>query len=229
MIVTTHQPIFFPWPGFFHKAIEADCMVLLDNVQFPRGRGWVNRNRVKSKMGEMWLRIPVRKKGRGFQIIRNVEICDETNWRKNHLQSIIHNYSNAPFLGDYFPRLESIYNEDGRFLIDLNVSIIKFFWGVLGIKTELVLQSELGVRGKGSELVINICKNLGSETYLNFPIVEKYLDIEKFHQSGINFRFSRFSPPVYPQLWGEFIQNLSMLDMLLNCGEKSREIISSQK
>ena len=34
-----------------------------------------------------------------------------------------------------------------------------------------------------------------------------------------------FRPPVYPQLWGDFIYNLSALDLLLNCGPKSREIV----
>lgn len=227
MIVTTHQPIFFPWPGLFSKAMEADYMVLLDDVQFPRGRGWVNRNRIKNKTGETWITVPVRKKGRGLQIIRSVEICDETNWRKNHLQSIVHSYSNAPYLGDYLPDLESIYMQDYRFLINLNVSIIRFFWEALGIGTKLILQSELGVKGKGPELIINICEYLGSETYLNLPVVEKYLDVEQFLKSGIKFKHSNFHPPVYPQLWGEFICNLSMLDMMLNCGEKSREIISS--
>ena len=47
MILTTHQPIFLPWPGFFQKMLCADAMVLLDAVQFPRGRGWMTRNRLK--------------------------------------------------------------------------------------------------------------------------------------------------------------------------------------
>lgn len=229
MIITTHQPIFLSWPGFFFKAIESDCMVLLDDVQFPQGRGWVNRNRLKNKDGEMWIRVPVWKKGRGLQIIRRVEICDEKDWKKKHLQSIIHNYSDAPYLKEYFPSLESIYMQNHQFLIDLNLSFIKFFWEILGIKTKLCLQSELGVSGKGLELIINICKHLGADTYLNFPVVEKYMDLDRFYQSGIKIDFPNFHPPVYPQLWGGFIYNLSTLDMLFNCGEKSRDIISSSK
>jgi hypothetical protein len=30
MVVTTHQPIFRPWLGFFYKALHADALVLLD-------------------------------------------------------------------------------------------------------------------------------------------------------------------------------------------------------
>jgi len=227
MIISSHQPIYLPWPGFFFKAMNADCMVLLDDVQFPRGRGWVNRNRLKNKLGELWLTVPVWKKGRGLQIIRNVEICNERNWRRKHLRSIVDNYANAPYLEDYLPILESIYQENNHLLIGLNFQIIKFIWEALSLKTGLYLQSDLGVKGTGTELIVNICKYLKAETYLTFPIVEKHLDVNKINRSGIKTKFVNFHPPVYPQLWGEFIANLSTLDMLFNCGVRSREIISS--
>jgi hypothetical protein len=226
MIVTTHQPIFLPWPGFFFKAMKADCMVLLDDVQFPRGRGWVNRNRIKNYQGELWLTVPVRKKGRGLQKIRNVEICNDTDWKRRHLLSIQQHYANAPYLDEYLPILESIYRENNYLLVELNLQIIKFNWEKLSLKTELYRQSDLGVSGKGTELIINICKHLSSDSYLTFPIVEKHLDVPLMDKSGIQIKFVSFNPPVYPQLWGDFIYNLSTLDMLFNCGEKSKEIIS---
>ena len=228
MIVATHQPIFLPWPGFFFKAMKSDCMVLLDDVQFPQGRSWANRNRLKNEQGEMWLTVPVWKKGRGLQIIRKVEICNETDWQRKHLQSIPQNYANAPYVHEYFPILQSIYRENNRLLIELNLNIIKLFLHALGLKTALYLQSELAVTGKGTELIINICKHLQVDTYMTFPIVEKHLDVLRMNQSGIQIKFSSFHPPLYPQLWGEFIYNLSTLDMLLNCGQKSRDIISTK-
>ncbi|MFQ5824304.1 MAG: WbqC family protein [bacterium] len=227
MIVTTHQPIFLPWPGFFFKAMKADCMILLDDVQFPRGRGWMNRNRLKNEQGELWLTVPVHKKGRGLQIIRKVEIFNELGWQKKHLRSIQQNYANAPYVHEYFSVIESIYNEDHKLLKDLNVDLIHFFWDALGLKTELVLQSELGATGKGTELLISICQLSNAEIYLTFPVVEKYLNLDKMERNRIQVRFANFHPPIYPQLWGDFIYNLSILDMLLNCGPKSNEIISN--
>jgi hypothetical protein len=202
-------------------------MVLLDDVQFPQGRGWVNRNRLKNEQGELWLTVPVWKRGRGLQIIRDVEICNETDWKRKHTQSIRQNYANAPYLREYFSVLESIYGENNHLLIELNLNLIKLFWEELALKTKLYLQSELGVTGKGTELVINACKHLKADTYMTFSIVEKHLDVIQMNRSGIKIEFSSFHPPVYPQLWGEFIYNLSALDMLLNCGKKSRDIIES--
>lgn len=226
MIITTHQPIFLPWPGFFFKAIKSDCMVLLDDVQFPRGRGWMTRNRIKNDQGELWLTVPVHKKGRGLQIIRRVEIFNEIDWRKKHLRSIQQNYAHAPYLEDYFQPLTEIYHQSHTRLIEFNLELIRFFWETLQIPARLQLQSELNITGKGTDLIINICQKTGADAYLTFPVVEKYLDLPKMQKAGLKLVLSNFHPPVYPQLWGDFIYNLSTLDLLLICGpEKSYQII----
>ena len=48
---------------------------------------------------------------------------------------------------------------------------------------------------------------------------------DAMREHGIEITRADFRPPVYPQLWGDFIYNLSVLDLLLNCGPKSREIV----
>lgn len=226
MIVTTHQPIFLPWPGFFYKALRADAMVLLDSVQFPLGRGWTTRNRVKSDKGELWLTVPVWRKGRGKQIIREVEICNETDWRRRHLLGIRQQYANAPYLDDHLPVLESLYVHSRPRLLDLNLDLIRHLWNALGLKARLILQSELGVAGQGTDLLVSICQTLNADTYLTLPPAEKYLKAGGFHASGLQLSFARFHPPIYPQLWGDFRYNLSALDLLLNCGPKSLDIIA---
>jgi hypothetical protein len=35
----------------------------------------------------------------------------------------------------------------------------------------------------------------------------------------------RYTPPVYPQLWGNFLANLSTLDLVLNCRPKAQDIL----
>lgn len=226
MIVTTHQPIFLPWPGFFYKALCADSMVLLDRVQFPLGRSWMTRNRLKSDQGELWITLPVWRKGRGMQIIREVEICDETDWRNKHLASIRQSYTAAPYLDEHLPAFESIYGRKHRHLLDFNLDLIRHCWDALGLTSRLILQSELGVEGRGTELIVEICRALSADGYISLPPAEKYLDLDRFRTAGIVLNFARFHPPVYPQLWGDFRYNLSTLDLLLNCGPKSRDIIA---
>ncbi len=226
MIVATHQPIFLPWPGFFHKAVHSDCMVLLDDVQFPRGRSWLNRNRLKNEDGELWLTVPVLKKGRGLQVIRRVEIHNERGWREKHLGSIRQNYVHAPHFAEYFETIETIYRNGHSLLAELNIDLITFLLDALSLKTRLLRQSELGVVGTGTDLLVKICEHVGAEGLLAFPMVEKHIDMDAMKQHGIRLVRANFHPPVYPQLWGDFIQNLSTLDLLLNCGPKSREILA---
>jgi hypothetical protein len=227
MILTTHQPIFLPWPGFFFKALRADTMVLLDQVQFPLGRGWMNHNRLKSDKGELWLTVPVWKKGRGKQLIRDVEICDETGWRRKHLLSLRQQYAHAPYSAEHLPAIEAIYEFGHRRLLDINLDIIRYLATALGITTAFVLQSEIGVSGRGTTLLVDICRALKADTYVTLSPVEKYLDLAQFGESGIRLEFARFSPPRYPQLWGDFRYNVSALDLLLNCGPKAHDILAS--
>lgn len=225
MIVAAHQPIFLPWPGFFHKAAHADCLVLLDAVQFPRGRTWLTHNRLKNETGEMWLTVPVLRKGRGLQTVRRVEIYEEREWRRKHIGGIQQNYVHAPYFPDYFPRIEAVYRKRHKCLSDFTTELIMLQLDALSLRAKVLRQSEMGIEDKGTELLIRICRHLGADRFLSLSSAEKHIDGDSMRQSGIEIIRSNFRPPVYPQLWGDFIYNLSALDMLLNCGPKSRDIM----
>jgi len=225
VIVACHQPNFLPWTGFFYKALLADLVVLLDDVQFARGFTWVNRNRLKFDQGELWLTVPVKRKGRGLQKIKDVEVLEEGNWPRKFFQAISQNYAHAPYFADHRTFLKDLMEMKGKKLVDLNVSAINYVTRCLGIDTEVILQSSLGIQSQGSELLVTIARETGYQVYLAPHLSKKYLDQNLFARHGIAIHFFNFTPPVYPQLWGEFIYNLSALDLLLNCGGKSLEII----
>jgi hypothetical protein len=225
MVVATHQPIFLPWPGFFFKALQADALVLLDRVQFPQGRGWLHRNRLKSDQGDHWLRVPIWKAGRGTQAIGDVEICDDTDWRAGHIRSVRQLYAHAPYLQPHLMALEEVYARRHRTLAALNVDLIRHLWVALGVPTKLHLQSELGVGGQGANLLANVCETLKADTYLALTVAAKYVDPQTLGARRIELALAKFRPPVYPQLWGDFRYNLSTLDLLLTCGPKARDII----
>ena len=62
-------------------------------------------------------------------------------------------------------------------------------------------------------------KNLLSKV---FP---KHISI--FEQANNNVIFQNYVHPIYKQLHKDFIPNLSVVDLLFNCGPKSNEIIMS--
>ena len=118
MIIATNQPYFAPYPGFFLKIHLADCFVILDGVQFPRRTTWLTRNRFKNDQGTLWLTVPVRKKGLGFQKIKDVRICRAENWPQKFGRSFQHAYARAPYFAEYAGMLERALTLESDALLD---------------------------------------------------------------------------------------------------------------
>ena len=228
MIVSANQPLFAPFPGFFSKAYLSDAMVILDDVQFPRGSTWITRNRFKNDAGTLWISIPVWRKALGLQMINEVMICPEGRWRKKHLISLKTSYAHAPYLIDHVDFLAEIFSGKFERIVDFNMGIIRYLRTHLMIDTPLIMLSDLGIRGKGTELLLEICRKVGASGYLAQRSAEKYLDKGLFSAAGIELHLFDAPIPVYPQLWGEFLRNLSTFDLLLNCGPKSHDILFSR-
>ena len=200
-------------------------MVILDDVQFPLRTTWISRNRFKNDQGTLWITIPVWKKGLGLQKINEVQICDKPNWRRKHLASLKTSYAKAPYFREHLDLVEEMFSAKFEKLVDLNLMIIQYLKRHLRIDTPLIVQSDLGVSGTGNELLIQICRKVRASDYLAQAATGKYLNAALFADTGINLKFFRPPSPVYPQLWGEFIHDLSAFDLLLNCGPKSHEIL----
>lgn len=231
MILTAHQPNYLPYPGFFHKIVNADAFLIVDNVQFvKRGEfGWIHRNRIRSPEGWVWMTVPVMTKGKYHQTIQETTIDTSVPWARKHLKAIEWNYKTAPYLGKYHAIFEDIYLRRWESLCDLNVAFIAGILDALGVKRTLQKTSELGVEGKASQLIVEMCKKIGADTYLSGVHGRDYLDLPLFEASGIKVIFQEFKCPVYPQCQkGEFISDLSIVDMLFNCGDRTMELLRGE-
>jgi len=225
MIVSAYQPYFAPFPGFFSKAIRSHILVLMDAVQFPLGTTWLTRNRFKNDQGTLWLTVPVWKKGLGLQKITDVRICHNGRWAKKNLISLKTAYARAPFLENHLKFFEEVFSGTFERLIDLNIAVIRYLIKHLQISVKVVLLSELGIKTAEPSLSMEVCKKLGASCFLAQSSASKYLDPSIFETSGIQLRFFRPRPLVYPQLWGSFIPNLSVIDLLINCGPAASRIL----
>jgi len=225
MIVSTSRPYFAPFPGFFYQVHLCDIFVVLDNVQFPRGTTWLTRNRFKNDQGSMWITIPVWKKGLGLQSIDEVRVCRETRQSQKHLQSLKHAYANAPYLIEHLQFLENLFSNRFDRLIDFNMAIIGRIMLYLGVDTETRRLSELNVRARGERLLIEICRCFNASAYLVPAAAGRHLNADLFEKAGIELRYVNYRSCVYPQLWGDFIADLSAFDLLFNCGRKARNIL----
>lgn len=228
MKVAIHQPNFLPWIGYFHKMANCDVFVLFDDVQLPVGKSYVVRNLIKTNDGSAWLTVPVGEKGEA-KLIKDAQIINSNNWRRKHLQTIKFAYQKSPFYKDYIGGIEDIYSKEWTNICDLNVAFIKLIKEFLGIKAKIILSSEISKNklGNGKEKIFSILKELKADTYFSGrgSGSMRYIIPEDFKENKINLIFQDFVHPVYPQSGKEFIPNLSILDLLFNCGPDSLEII----
>jgi WbqC-like protein family len=225
MILSANQPYFAPFPGFFYKVWMSDLFVLLDDVQFPQGTTWISRNRFKSHQGALWITVPVWKKGKGLQKINEVRICHEGRWAKKHLESLKTAYKKAPYLSEHLEFLEEMFSEKKETLLELNLAVIHYLMNALAIRTKWVLLSDLDVPSTGSRRLVDLCTTLGASQFVAQAPAKKFLDEKSFQEAGIEITYVSPPPPVYPQLWGDFIANLSAFDLVLNCGPKATDIL----
>ena len=225
--VAIHQPNYIPWPGYFHKLACCDVFVYLDAVQYPRGRSFAARNRIKTPNGVTFLTIPVSvpKGHEGKASYLEVDFADD-KWRRKHLATVEQSYGRAEHFDDVYPLYERGV-ETGRTLVELNVALIEAFASYLRIGTRRVRLSELLPSfGQKTELIVDVCRALDADTYLaGSGGGREYTDEAVLAEHGIELRFDEYEYPRYEQLWGDFEPNLSVLDVLLNCGRASRELV----
>lgn len=220
MKLAIHQPNYLPWSGYFHKMESADLFLILDTVQYVKHE-YDNRCKIKTPNGEQWLTVPISPPRLGTPITE-VMLANETDLSRQSWKTIKNNYSQSPYFADYKDELHEIYNQKWGSLRDLNIKIIQMIQSRLGIETPLEIASMLPERTlKGTDLLISYCKELGATIYLSGIGGKNYLKQEQFEKNNIRLEFQNYTPIVYPQMFGDFIPNLSVIDLLFNCGKES--------
>ncbi len=123
------------------------------------------------------------------------------------------------------PKFEELLHSGWNNLFELDIAVVELICEWLHVRKKIFRSSELGIDGAKSERLLKICQHFGAEKYLSGDSAADYLDVELFASKGISVEWQRFNHPVYPQLHGEFIPYLSVLDMILNVGDKGLEFI----
>ena len=226
--IAIHQPNFLPWLGYFHKISLVDCFVFFDDVQFPRGKTFGNRVKIKTNSGESWITIPVLSKGE-LPDFNTILINNTIPWQRKILKTIELAYSKTAFFDRYRESFSEVFLVHYDRLIDLNVALIRYMSGQAGMKTTFRFSSEMHLNENISaeDKILTILRNLNGTVYVSGSGTgsKRYINEERFSLENIKIEWQHFSSPVYPQLWGPFIPDLSIIDLLFNCGEKTLEIL----
>ncbi len=217
------QPFYLPYCGVFEQVRLADTFVFYDDVQFVK-QNWQHRNQVKTANGPVWLSVPVQR-NQG-QRIDEARIADDRDWAERHRRTLEQAYAKAPHGRWLLDALGPLYEKPWEKLVDLNIETFTVLCGLLGVDAELRRSSEWALPGSGHERVLAYCRELGATSYLSGPAARSYLDEPSFAEAGVQLEYLAFDHPTYPQIHGEFVPYLSVVDLLANVGPEAGALLA---
>jgi hypothetical protein len=219
--VAVVQSNYIPWKGYFDLIAMVDEFILYDDMQFTR-RDWRNRNQIKTPQGVQWLTVPVQVKGKYHQTIRETQV-DGRDWAVSHWKSFAANYGRAAHFQELARLLEPSYlGFEGSSLSVLNQALIELVCGYLGISTKISHSWDYDLAPGKTERLADLCRQAGGSEYVSGPSAKAYIDERVFAEHGIKLTWFDYQGyPEYPQLWGDFVHGVSIVDLLFNCGPSS--------
>lgn len=224
MILTAHQPVYIPWLGLFHKIALADKFCVFDIAQY-QTKDYNNRNKIKTPNGVIWLSVPVESKDHFSKTVGEIKI-HHNGWHKKHFKSISLAYRKAPFYKQYIDQVEEILiNRFFKYLAELNFAFLEFGMKCLDISLPIVYASDYEFRGQKSDLVLDMVKQLSADVYIFGEQGRNYARVDDYTNAGKKIYFQNYKHPQYSQLHGEFVENMSFLDLVFNVGPDSKEIL----
>jgi hypothetical protein len=194
---------------------KSNVFVFLDNVKFEKS-SWQMRNRIKTitngKDDQVWIRIPTTNVEKNTEI-KDVLIDNTKDWSKKHVITLENNYGKNFLEIDF---LNDMYRKKWFNLVDFNIEFIQRCCNFLEIKTKLIRSSKLKAKGKKGELVLNICRELKATQYLANPGSKEYLQEYEDDFNKIGIEYNNFIQKKYAQKGEEFVEKLSILDLIFN-------------
>jgi hypothetical protein len=218
------QSNYIPWKGYFDLVNSADVFVFYDDVQYTKN-DWRNRNRIKTPTGVQWLSIPAGTNLR--RLIHEVEITDQS-WKALHKRRITDAYRRACHFGDCRGILDTIYDNALTSLSAFNQHAIVQVSRLLGIRTEFKDSRDFPLSGRRTERLVDLLLRLGADTYVSGPAGRDYIDEALFREAGITLEYFDYTDyPVYRQLHGAFVHEVTVLDLLFNEGAEAPRYMKS--
>lgn len=215
------QSNYIPWKGYFDLIASVDEFIFYDDMQYTK-RDWRNRNQIKTSNGVQWLTVPVCVKGKFHQKIRETEI-DGHNWAFMHWKTLRYNYRSAPFFDEIENWLAPLYiNETYTHISSLNRRFIEAICNYLNISTVISNSWDYELIDGQSKRLADLCVKAGGTEYISGPAAKNYIEENEFTDRGIKLTWFDYNDYLeYPQLFGEFTHNVSILDLLFNCGREA--------
>jgi hypothetical protein len=222
------QPYFFPYLGYFQLINAVDTFVIYDDVNYIKG-GWINRNNILLQ-GQKHLFTLSLNQASLSKKINEIEILNDKIQKRKFFGNIQSAYGKAPYFETVYPLIEDIINFDEKNLAKFLSNQIKKICGYLKIDTKIVVSSEIKKNNslKAQDKIIEICKKLNTNQYVNAIGGQELYNKEIFEDAGIELNFIKSHNIKYKQFNNEFVPRLSIIDVLMfNSPEEIRKMLDN--
>ena len=220
MKIGINQPYFLPYIGYWQLINYVDKYLIYDDVNFIKN-GWINRNFILANSNKLLFTIPL-KGASSYKKINEIELNNYNRTKSKLLKTIKQSYSKSPYYCDAFPLIEEIFQSDYILLIDIIKKSIFNICKYLDIKTTISLSSSIGFTElKSIDRLLALIKENNCNTYVNAIGGIELYSKKKFAEYGIDLYFLKSNTCKYNQFDNEFIDRLSIIDILMFCDKKN--------
>ena len=197
MIVIESQ--YFP-PIEYFSLLKDQSNILIDTGEHFVKQTYRNRCHILTSNNTLSLSVPLQGVNKKI-FTKDIKIDYSENWTKNHWKAIVSAYGRSPFFEYYEQYVYDLIHGQHELLLDLNSKILSFCLKVLDLDVNIAY----------SEKYMDSTKE-GFEDY-------KSVIHPKISHQGRNI----YGASPYTQTFGHnFVENLSILDLVFCCGPESK-------
>ncbi|MDC1106164.1 WbqC family protein [Prolixibacteraceae bacterium] len=181
----------------YYYRINAEKVVWEDSERYIK-QTYRNRCQILGANGIQNLTVPVVAKN--HTVIRDVKISYDIEWQKQHWRAMLAAYNHSPYFEYYRDYFEPFYNHRYDYLWDFNMALDNVVLDLLDESKVCELMSQIPLKEKAIE-------DMRSYITPKKPLMDPGFIQKPYRQ----MMFSK----------GEFLPNLSIIDLLFNQGTES--------
>jgi hypothetical protein len=228
LIVALHPPQLLPWLGVLDRMARADLFVVVDHLPF--GTAAPHRARYLLDGVPRWLTVPLLHRSPHERLADREVDHARADWGRAAFDALRHAYRDAGHFQAYSVAVRALLEARWTRFADLAIASTELLREAFAVRTPMIRSSELGVRGRPAELVLEVCRAAGAATYLAGAGSSRFgIDADALQRAGIRVERPAFHHPVHAQCGGRaFVPGLSAIDALFNCGWLAARLLRSE-
>ena len=224
MRVVISQPMYFPWLGQLNQALLADAFVFYSDVQF--ARGFINRVQLLIDGRQEFITVPT--VGSKRSNINELILDSSQSWKEKHLAKLKYSLGQCPFFDVALNAFEDIASSSHKSLAQLSSASVKRLCEEIFPDNCPVFydSTQFPRQSKGTQSLVDICKELGASHYLTGHGAKNYIDSSLFAREGIELEYISYQISPYSQDAGRHITSyVSSLDAIARMGPQEAPLL----